>query len=46
MSFELAPGSDPNTPATLRVIGKTMPPPRAVSDGINGARTRSAAAIE
>ena len=28
--------------ATLRVIGNTTPPPRAVSDGMNGASTRSA----
>jgi hypothetical protein len=42
----VGPGSDPKALATERVIGKTTPPPRAVSDGMNGASTRSAAASE
>ena len=42
----VGPGSDPKAPATERVIGKITPPPRAVSDGMNGASTRSAAARE
>ena len=42
----VGPGSEPNALATVRVIGNTTPPPRAVSDGMNGASTRSAAASE
>ena len=42
----VGPGSDPKALATERVIGNTTPPPRAVSDGMNGASTRSAAASE
>jgi len=32
--------------ATLRTTGQMIPPPRAVSEGMNGASTRSAAATE
>jgi len=46
MSPAVAPGSDLNASATLRVIGKTTPPPRAVSEGMKGASTTSAAAME
>ena len=42
----VGPGSDPKALATERVIGNTTPPPRAVSDGMKGASTRSAAASE
>jgi hypothetical protein len=42
----VGPGSDPNACATLRAMGQTMPPPRAVSEGMNGARAASAAASE
>src|ERR1019366_5289585 len=33
----VGPGSDPKALATERVMGNTTPPPRAVSDGMNGA---------
>jgi hypothetical protein len=42
----VGPGSDPRAPATLRVTGKITLPPRAVSEGMKGASTRSAAASE
>ena len=42
----VGPGSEPKALATERVMGKTTPPPRAVSDGMKGASTRSAAASE
>src|ERR1022692_2331639 len=42
----VGPGSDPKALATERVTGYTTPPPRAVSEGMKGARTRSAAASE
>ena len=44
--FAVGPGSEPKTCARLRVMGKMMPPPRAVSEGTNGANTRFAPAIE
>ncbi len=46
ISLAVGPGCEPNATATLRAMGKTMPPPRAVSDGMKGASTRSAAAME
>ena len=45
-SLAVGPGSEPKSAATLRTTGKMMPPPRAVSDGMNGASTTSAAAME
>src|ERR1041384_8369928 len=42
----VGPGEEPAASATLRVMGYMMLPPRAVSDGTNGARTTSAAASE
>lgn len=44
--FAVGPGSDPSADATLRVTGNITLPPRAVSEGMNGASTRSAAASE
>ena len=41
----VGPGSEPNARATFSVIGKRMPPARAVLDGVIGAITRSAQTI-
>ena len=43
MRRAVSPGSDPNASAKLRVTGNTTLPPRAVSDGTNGATTIPAA---
>ena len=39
---EVSPGSEPYRPGMLRMMGKMVPPLRAVFDGVNGARIRSA----
>src|SRR5512137_2894346 len=39
---EVSPGSEPYRPGMLRITGKMVPPLRAVFDGVNGARMRSA----
>src|SRR5215813_6640855 len=46
MRRAVGPGSELNVCARLRVIGNTIAPPRAVSDGTNGASTTSDAASE
>ena len=40
----VAPGSEPSAPATLRKIGYTMPPERAVFDGVAGLSNKSVSA--
>src|SRR5262249_26784441 len=46
MRDAVGPGSEPNTRATLSVIGNRIPPARAVFEAVIGAITRSASTIE
>ena len=46
MRSAVGPGSDPNARATFSVMGNRIPPARAVLDGVIGAITRSASAME